>query len=263
MNDDRPSFLRGAVRPMECFTAGWELIKNDYWLFLGITFVGSLIGSIAPLGILLGPMMCGIYYCLFRRANGKPVKFEMLFRGFDHFVPSLIATLLMMIPMIVILLPAYIAFVVAAFATAPKPGAQPNPSAMGTFLAAYGMFLLLIVLVSIVFHILFFFTYPLIVDRRVSGVEAVKTSLRAAWGNLGGVISVVLIDWLLSFAGSMCCVGQIFLLPIHFAAIAVAYKAVFPPDAPPEAPADGPAADYDDARLDAPPPESERGNDKS
>jgi len=254
MSNDRPSFLRGAVRPMECFKAGWELVKNDFWLFLGITVVASLIGGVAPLGILLGPMMCGIYYCLFRRANGRPVKFEMLFRGFDHFVPSLVATLLMMIPMVVIVLPAYIAIFVAVFAAMPKPGAPPSPGAMGTIFGAYGLLALLIILVSLVLQILFFFTYPLIVDRKLSGVEAVKTSIRAARANLGGVVGVTLINGLLGFVGSMaCCVGQFFVLPLHFAAIAVAYKAAFPPDAPPEPPADGPPADYDDARLEAPP----------
>jgi large-conductance mechanosensitive channel len=255
MNDDRPSFARGAVRPIECFKAGWELIKNDYWLMLGITAVGMLIASVAPLGILLGPMMCGIFYCLLRRANGRLVKFEMLFRGFDHFVQSLIATMIMIVPMIAIMVPAYLGFIVAVLSAAPqKPGAPPDPNAAKIALVAYGAFLFAIIGVSIVVNVLFFFIYPLIVDRRLTGVQAVGTSIRAAWANLGGVLGIVLLNTLFDLVGYLaCCVGLFFVMPLHYAAIAVAYRAVFPPDVPPEAPAEGPAADYDDARLDAPP----------
>jgi uncharacterized membrane protein len=255
MNDERPSFVRGAVRPMECFKAGWELVKNDYWLFFGITAVGMIIASVAPLGILLGPMMCGIYHCLLRRTKGQSVKFEMLFRGFDHFVQSLIATLIMVVPMIAILVPAYLGFIVAVLSTtSPKPGAPPDPNAAVVALVAYGAFLFAMIGVSIVINVLFFFMYPLIVDRRLTGVQAVGTSIRAARANLGGVLGIVLLNTLFDLVGYLaCCVGLFFVMPLHYAAIAVAYRAVFPPDVPPEAPADGPAADYDDARLDAPP----------
>ena len=55
-----------AVQPVECIKAGWELIKSQYWLFVGMTVVGIIIGSVVPLGILMGPMMCGIYLALFK-----------------------------------------------------------------------------------------------------------------------------------------------------------------------------------------------------
>ena len=82
-----------AVRPVECLRAGWDLVKGDYWLLLGITFVGGLIAGLAPLGVMMGPMMCGIYFCPVSPGPRPPIRFEMLFDGFEHFVPSLIATL--------------------------------------------------------------------------------------------------------------------------------------------------------------------------
>ncbi|HUS09425.1 MAG TPA: hypothetical protein VMZ30_03080, partial [Pyrinomonadaceae bacterium] len=54
-------FNRNAVQPIECIKSGWDLIKSQYWLFVGMTVVGVIIGSVVPLGILMGPMMCGIY----------------------------------------------------------------------------------------------------------------------------------------------------------------------------------------------------------
>jgi hypothetical protein len=249
MSEDRPAFRSGVVRPVECLTAGWRLVKDDYWLFCGITAVGTLIAGVAPLGILAGPMMCGIYYCLLRRARGRQVKFEMLFRGFDQFVQSLIATLIMMIPLLVVIIPSYavVAAVIIANMPAAAPGAPPPPGAAGTILAAYGLFFVVVLVVSVAVSVVFFFIYPLIVDRKMSGVEAIKTSFGAARANLGGVIGLVLLSMLLTLVGyAACCVGVFFVLPVHFAANAVAYREVFGEDAPPERPADGVEADYDD-----------------
>jgi len=257
MSEGRPDCRCGVVRPVECLKAGWVLIKDDYWLYFGITVVGVLLASVAPLGILAGPMMCGIYYCLLRRARGQTVKFEMLFRGFDYFVQSLIATLLMMIPMLLIIGPAYIGFFAAMFAAMPKEqGAPPDPGMHSTILGAYGLLILVVLLVSIVINVLFFFTYPLIVDRRLTGVQAVGTSFQAARANFGGVLGLVLLNMLLGLIGSLvCCIGGLFVMPLHFAAIAVAYRAVFPDDGGPASPPDGVAADSDDARLEPLPPE--------
>src|SRR5467141_1111932 len=117
MNDASTTleFRRNAVQPMECLRAGWDLIKNQYWLFVGITVVGIIIGSVVPLGILMGPMMCGIYLALFQTRRGQPIEFGVLFKGFDYFGDSLIATLLHIIPVIVIIVPAYIVFFVFYF----------------------------------------------------------------------------------------------------------------------------------------------------
>src|SRR5947209_9073420 len=96
-------FRSRAVRPVDCLTAGWRLIQDQYWLFLGITLVGLIIGSLAPLGILQGPCMCGIFYCLARRDRGRRVSFDMLFKGFDYFVDSLVATLFMIVPIMLLI----------------------------------------------------------------------------------------------------------------------------------------------------------------
>src|SRR6478752_4659273 len=109
MGEADASFRRGAIRPTDCFRAGWELIKADYWLFLGIALVGWLLAALVPFGILAGPMMCGIYLCLFRAQRGRAVKFEILFKGFDYFVQSLIATLIMIVPLFAIMIAGYIA----------------------------------------------------------------------------------------------------------------------------------------------------------
>jgi len=219
---------------MECLRAGWALIKEKYWLFFGISVLGMLIASFGPFGVLLGPMMCGIYYCLFRQMRGQPVKFDMLFKGFEYFIQSLIAALIMMIPMVVIMVPGYIVMLVTMFAAMPKqqpgqPAQPPDQAAMTTFLIAMGVFMLLLIVVQLVVTVLFFFTFPLIIDRKMKGVDALKMSYRAAKANFGGLLGLVLLDMLFSMIGALACyVGAFFVIPIHFAANAVAYRKVFP-----------------------------------
>ena len=36
---DQIEFKRNAVQPVECIKAGWDLIRSQYWLFVGMTVV--------------------------------------------------------------------------------------------------------------------------------------------------------------------------------------------------------------------------------
>jgi uncharacterized membrane protein len=92
------------------------------------------------------------------------------------------------------------------------------------------------------------------VDRKLTGVQAVMTSFRAARSNFGGVLGLVLLTTLLNILGSLaCCIGQFFVAPIHFAAVAVAYRLVFPDEPVPEKPPTDAERDYDDRVQDDPP----------
>ena len=91
---DTIEFRSGVVKPVECLKAGLELVRSQYWLFVGIVAVGMIIASLVPLGILMGPMMCGIYLALFKQRRDQPVEFGDVFKGFDYFGDSLIAALL-------------------------------------------------------------------------------------------------------------------------------------------------------------------------
>src|ERR1700746_2684907 len=101
MNADLSEFRRGVVAPVECIKEGWALIKDQYWLFFGIALVGILIGGAVPI-VLLGPMMVGIFLCLFQKQRRQAVEFGTLFKGFDYFVQSLIVALIKVVPIIVL-----------------------------------------------------------------------------------------------------------------------------------------------------------------
>ena len=223
-------FRRNAVEPVECIKGGWAFIKNQYWLFLGMTLVAILIGSAVPFGILLGPMMCGLYLSFFKVRRGELIEFGTLFKGFDYFGQSVVAALLHTVPIIAVIVPAYLLFYVGMFVSMAAAGNsnEPNPAA---FMGVMGMFLLfwlVVMLVILVLTIGFTFAYPLIVDRKLSGFDAVKLSFKAAFANFWRLLGLLLITGFMNVLGVLACyVGVFFVMPIGYAAIAKAYEQVF------------------------------------
>jgi hypothetical protein len=69
----------------------------------------------------------------------------------------------------------------------------------------------------------------LIVEHELSGMQAISVSIKAVFANLGGVVGLMFLWTLLSLAGALACyVGAFLVMPIYFAAVAVAYRQVFP-----------------------------------
>lgn len=237
-------YRRNAVSPLECITAGWELVKGQYWLFVGMCVVAMLIGSAVPAGILLGPLMCGLYIAFFKLRRGEPIEFAMLFKGFDYFGPSVIATLLHMVPIVIVVLGIYFFFYVSLVLTIIAQGDEPNPVALLGVFAMLLVFFAVVFIVIILLSLGFTFAYPLIVDRKLKGLDAVKLSFKAAMGNFWGLLGMVVLTGLMNLAGMMACYLPMFLvLPITYASIAAAYEKVF-----------GLASLTDNSNLPPPPP---------
>jgi hypothetical protein len=219
---------------MECIKGGFELLKNQYWLFLGMTIVAIIIGAAVPLGILLGPMMCGLYLAFFKHRRGESIEFGTLFKGFDYFGQSVVAALLHTIPIIAIVVPAYLFFYVfmfvsmAAAGAASGPGDAPNPAPFFGIMLMFGLFWIVVMVVIVIITIGFTFAYPLIVDRKLQGFDAVKLSFKAAFANFWRLLGMVLLTGFLNILGLLACyVGMFFVMPISYAAIAKAYEQVF------------------------------------
>ena len=231
MDATLPQFRTGVIKPVECIKEGWALIKDQYWLFLGISLVGILIGGVVPI-VLLGPMLVGIFLCLFQRLRNQRVEFGLLFKGFDQFVPGLVVTVLKMIPIFIVLVPYYIFLFVMMATTMPRGGVEDPEQARNFVMSFFGfeiIFFLVIMVVSLSVEVFFMFAYPLVADRQLSALDAVKLSFRAGKANLGGVLGLMLLNMLFGMLGVLCCVvGVYFYLPIAFASQAVAFRRVFP-----------------------------------
>jgi hypothetical protein len=241
-------FNTGVIKPVECMKEGWELIKNEYWLFFAITLVGLLIGGAIPV-VLVGPMLCGIYFCFLQKFDGRKVEFGDLFKGFDYFLPALIATLVLVgfifvASIVFIVIPSFVLFAVAG-ATGGKGGQM---IAMVSFIIFFLLMLIFAVIAACI-HALIVFTHLLIVDRQLSGWDAIRLSARAARHNLGGVVGFIALQILLSIAGMLALIiGAYLVLPIIYAGTTVMYRKVFPqivlPSNIPPSPANYPGAGF-------------------
>ena len=186
-------FKTGVIRPVECFKEGWALIKDQYWLLFGITLLGVLIGG-ASMYILMGAMMCGMYYCYLQKIDGKTVELDGLWIGFQKWLPSLVLMLLIIVPMIIVYVIIYIPFIVAMVL-----GSKLSPEELtGLFIGALAFDMVVIVLM-VCFHTLLIFSFPLIIDRNLGAWESITVSAKAVWKNLGGIAGMIGV----AFVGSM------------------------------------------------------------
>ncbi len=223
------AFNRGVVKPFACFESAFALIKDQYWLFFGISFVALLIGSLVPFGILWGPMMCGLYLCFFAKMRGERVQFDQLFKGFDHFAQSLIVALVLFVPMILVMIVAYVSAAVISVVLLGGRRGQPDGATFVVLLLVIGLCVGVAMLIVWSIALLFTFSFPLIVERRMSAGEALKTSARAVLGNAGGMVGLFLLNLVLGLVSMLVfCVGSYLVMPISLASYAVAYRKVFP-----------------------------------
>jgi|CXWL01.1.fsa_nt_gi uncharacterized membrane protein len=216
-------FTTGQIRPIECVKEGFELIKSDYWLLLGIVIVGGMIGGVT-LFICIGAMSCGIFYAYLNKIDGKPVKFEDLFKGFSWFWQSLIVAVVVVVPMLTVYAVIYIPIVLSAV----MGSKLSQDELMGLLVGALTIDLVVIVIMVCV-HTLIIFAFPLIVDRGLGGIKAMTTSARAVLRNIGGVVGLFLVNFGLALLGELAlCIGIYFVIPIIVAGNMVAYRRVFP-----------------------------------
>jgi hypothetical protein len=216
-------FRTGVIKPIECVKEGFELIKKDYWLLFAIGLVGGLIGGVT-MYILAGAMICGIMFAFLKAIDGKPVAFDDLWKGMEYFGPGLVVMLIIIVPAIAYYIFAYLTFVAAIFA-----GAQAGEAGLVVALVVVGLIDVAVLIVMVSFHTLLTFSFPLIVDRKLGAIDAMKTSARAVWQNLGGVVGLVVVNMGLVFLGYLAaCIGLYFVIPIMIAGNVVAYRRVFP-----------------------------------
>ena len=216
-------FRTGVIKPVECVKEGFEMIKRDYWLLFAIGLVGGLIGG-ATMYVLAGAMICGIMYAFLKAIDGKPVAFDDLWKGMNYFGPGLVVILVIIVPVIVFYIFVYVSLLGAMIG-----GAQAGEAGLVGALVVVGIIDFVFLILMVCFHTLLTFSFPLIVDRNLGAMEAMKTSARAVWQNLGGVAGLVVVNFGLVFLGYLAlCIGLYFVIPIMIAGNAVAYRRVFP-----------------------------------
>lgn len=223
-----PEFTTGQIHPIECLKESWALIKEEYWLLFAISLVGLLLAGVS-MYVLMGPMLCGIFICFFKRIDGGKVVFDDLWLGFKYFGRSLLLTIVMVVPIAVYFVAIFATIYIPLLMQAIGGGRVDERQLLTTFLTAI-VIDLAIAVVMVCIHSLLMFAFPLIADRGLTSLEAIKLSARAALGNLSGIGGLIGVNFVLALAGEVLCgVGLYLVMPIILATNLVAYRKVFPP----------------------------------
>lgn len=257
MSGNQIEFLADRVSSRQMFAEARTLISARYWTMVGICCLGMFISSVGPMGILMGPMTCGIFICFFAMMRNEAPTFSLLFEGFEVFMESMVVMLILLgVYFGVGILSVLVA--VGAVIVGGQPGVNLEEN-IGV--VAVGIFLFFGLIIGVNFSVvsLLTFSWPLIVDRHLAGLEAAKLSARAVWANLGNVVRLMILNgtvmslavvacWLptilvasvehkwrdqTSFLAMLLSTGLtvvcgIVLLPIAFGSQAILFRRVFP-----------------------------------
>ena len=221
------------IRPMELLSRSKELIGNQYGLFLGISLVGVLIGSMVPFGLVMGPMLIGIYLCFLHRQAGRQVEFGTLFKGFDQFGDGLIAYLIMVgFSIVASMVTAGLFLVLALAIMAIIAGTMDGEAATGlgilVGILAYIFCFVALMVISVLINLPFVFAFQLIADRKLTGTEAIKQSWAGAKLNFGGIVWYMLVNYFLLVLTALACyIPAILLMPVSLGGLFLLYSDIY------------------------------------
>ena len=165
---------------------GWDLVKGDMGSYILLALIFLVLTSAVPV-VLHGPLIAGMHIFTTKKLLGRRAEVADLFKGFDFFVPTLVASLL-----------------IALFVT------------LGT---------LLCIIPGLVVSAMYSFTYLFIVDKRMDFWPAMQASHEIVKRDYFGFTMFIVLLILVNLLGALCCgVGLFVSVPVTWAAITVAYK---------------------------------------
>ena len=239
-----------------CVGRGWAIVKENFWLCVGATFLVYLVIAAAgmiPFGglIVQGPLFGGLYWMILKLLRRQPASVGDAFQGFNRgwgqlVGVSLISTLLAM----VCLIPGVALLV----------GAGAGKAEQSVMLGAIGGLLLLVgFIVAIYLMVGWSLALPLVADKQIPFWPAMKLSRRIVGMHWGQVFSVMFLSGLIMLGfmlvgvgisaaivaaasvskdsglvvslgllvGLVMAFGFFTLLPLVFSALCVAYEDIF------------------------------------
>jgi len=139
--------------------------------------------------ILQGPLIAGFHIFCMKKMLGRRAEFADLFAGFNFFVPTLVASL-----------------IISLFVS------------LGT---------LLCLIPGLIVAAMFKFTYLFIVDKRMDFWPAMQASHAVVKNDYFGFTWFLILAFLVNVLGFLCLiVGLLVTVPITFAAVTVPYKEI-------------------------------------
>ena len=184
------------VDPSKYLKEGWEIFKSRAGEFIIFTLVvavamtvfsrlhlpGSLVGS-----VVVAPLYAGFIIVVFMLFKGQQVQFGDFFKGFNYFLPLVLANIVMSI------------------------------------LIAIGMFLL--ILPGIYLMVSYMFVAILIVDYRMEFWQAMETSRQIVTKNWFSLFVFFLVLAVINLLGALVLgIGLLVTIPLSVCSVCVAYR---------------------------------------
>lgn len=248
-----------SIAPTECVGRAFKLVRKNFWLTVGSTFLvylAILAAGMIPFGgiVVQGPLLGGLFWMLLKLIRGEHTGVGDAFEGFNRgwgqlvgvsVVPSLLA--------FATLIPAFIVFAVGMIQA---HGEDPSVPIM----VVAGLLGFVGFLAAIYLTITWTFALPLVADKRMEFWPAMQLSRRIVSMHWWQIFGVVFLSGLLifgvMFVGIMAIVGLVAwaaasrdmagvatslgliiglglavvfltMLPVVFSALSVAYEDIF------------------------------------
>ena len=212
----------------DCVTRAWELVKNNFWLLVGGTFISMAVqqamGLIPILGIVLPLIVYGIFYgglyVLFLKAiRGENATISDIFSGFSS--RALHLTLTTIVQALI---------VIAIFAVGGVLGALLVPVMKNNNMNPLVLLALtpIVVIPTTYLMVSWSLSLILVADRGLSFWSAMEVSRKVVTMHWWKFFGLLLMGALLMIVGVLAClIGAIVAMPIFFAMLAYAYEDIF------------------------------------
>ena len=217
-------FTTGQIKPIAVFKEAWTLMKPRFVIVWATVVIGMVVSSTV---LLMGPMMVGMFMCLIDAVDGKPASLEKLFKGFSRWKAGVVIAAFAMIPVLAFVTLAVVSYVPTVMAS--LGGTVIPPEQLLTMILGILAVEFVVGILMTIIHTFMIFSFPLVADRNLGGIAALKLSAKAVWANKKGVGGVFGIGILVAIGGYLLfCVGIYLAVPVIMMATTVAYRKVFP-----------------------------------
>lgn len=216
----------------ECFSRGWRLLMDNFWLLL-LTAIGCfllvVVACFIPFGglIVAGPLLGGANYIFLKRLRGEPADFGELFDGFKFsFMPLFLAYVFMILVTIPAIIPMVLALIIGAVGGTIEAEASGGFPFISVILSALGYLISVLLMNTLV--TMFGMAIPLVMDRKMDATEAFKATWRVTKHCWGKFMLLFICVFLMNIVGLVAlCLGMLVTIPLSMAMGMVAYEKLF------------------------------------
>lgn len=200
------------------FRDAWQLISNQYGLFLVLTFALILVAAVSPLGVFLGPILGLIFAALKEKKNDGRIRLANVPKWLVSAVDGLLAYMMQLASCFLFLAPSTL---LLYYLGSNWQAITANLSVPGAALIATGLAVApTITTIQITLCLPFLFTYCELAQGSNHAVDAIKKSIQITTQNPTVVFKVAATLLLIHVVATACLIlPAILFLPLHFSVI--------------------------------------------